>query len=282
LAWQELVTGIVCAPRSVVLLAMVAFRCLVSLFAVQALSEECDSGADVTGLLQHPAPRGSLLQARKLAEAIEKEDRSTLESNMPNFMAQMGLDVALAMLQEQVASVDEAADSTDAYLSGMIGAVPFREHGHILKKASQSMTDLSDAIESELEKGGAQTKMVLGMTGLGKSMKAYEGAVKEAHVVLADLKESCTALDEAAKAELSDVLSECKSAGNDFKTVYPEIMENFLQTLGQELLSNVADKYSLQRYIDSKMPTTINVVKGMSSKVDKVVADMVSDLQSKS
>ena len=234
---------------------------LLTTFAAVA-AEECD-GSDASQLLQRSAVGRAQTSSWDTFERAVKGS-SDSQRSMPMFMAKMGLDAALAMLKQQVDSVDDMAAMTGSQLSGLLGHAPADQAEAVLHQAHDPLEGLFEVMSRELRKGGMQTEMVLGMAGLQAATKAYETSVHQASAVLKGMRETCTSL---FGDDLPEVLSQCSDEIEGFKEVYPEIMEEFLGSLSDNLLERVEDKDALQDYIDQKVPEVMKTVDGMCTKV---------------
>ncbi|CAE7032000.1 hypothetical protein AK812_SmicGene43813 [Symbiodinium microadriaticum] len=247
----------------VLLLAMVA--------AVH--SQHCDGSSDVSDLMQHSA----LAKEREVSwnEFMHTAKQSERESSMPVFMAKMGLDAALTMLMRQVHTVDKAAVMTYGQLNGLVADSSHKEAKAVLHQAVTPLKNLFREIAKQLEEGGVQTKMALGMVGLKDASKAYDTAVGKAKTVLESLSHACTAL---SGSQLQPSLAKCSKESTAFQHAYPKIMQTFLTSLGDNLLDSVADKHELQGYIHVKVPRVMKIVEAMCTKVQTVLAGSMKDL----
>ena len=237
----------------VLLLAMVA--------AVH--SQHCDGSSDVSDLMQHSA----LAKEREVSwnEFMHTAKQSERESSMPVFMAKMGLDAALTMLMRQVHTVDKAAVMTYGQLNGLVADSSHKEAKAVLHQAVTPLKNLFREIAKQLEEGGVQTKMALGMVGLKDASKAYDTAVGKAKTVLESLSHACTAL---SGSQLQPSLAKCSKESTAFQHAYPKIMQTFLTSLGDNLLDSVADKHELQGYIHVKVPRVMKIVEAMCTKAE--------------
>ncbi|CAE6966540.1 unnamed protein product [Symbiodinium sp. CCMP2592] len=242
---------------------------VVAAVRAHAQQSECD-GSDVSDLMQHSA----LAKEKEVSwsEFMHSAKHSDREGSMPIFMAKMGLDAALTMLMRQVHTVDKAAVMTHGRLNGLVAHSSHTGADAVLHQAVTPLNNLFREISKQLEEGGVQTKMALGMVGLRDASKAYDTAVAKAKDVLGSLSHSCTALSSQPS------LARCSKESVAFQHAYPKIMQTFLNSLGDNLLQSVEDKHELEGYIHVKVPRVMKIVEAMCTKVQTVLAGSMKDL----
>ena len=228
-------------------------------------TQQCDGSdvSDLSGLMQHSAlakeKEVSWSEFMHTAHTAKQSDR---ERSMPIFMAKMGLDAALTMLMRQVHTVDKAAVMTNGRLNGLVAHSSHKGADAVLHEAVTPLNNLFREISEQLEAGGVQTKMALGMVGLQDASRAYDTAVAKAKDVLGSLSHSCTALSSQPS------LARCSKESAAFQHAYPKIMQTFLKSLGDNLLQSVDDKHELEGYIHVKVPRVMKIVEAMCTKAE--------------